>query len=45
MAHNFHHQENPLPSSNNRIADSKGQLMSPILPLVCGSEGNKATQI
>lgn len=45
MAHNFHHKENPLSSSNKRMAGGKGQLMSPILPLVCGSERNKATQM
>lgn len=45
VVHNFLHEKNPLSSSNKRMADGKGQLMCPILPLVCGLETNNATQM
>lgn len=45
MAHNFHHKESLLSSSSERMPGGKGQLMSPIVPLVYGLERNKTAQI
>ena len=41
MAHKLYYKENLLSCSNKRMTGGKGQLMSPVIPLVSGSETNK----